>query len=376
MNINKTCIIILGLAFVPGPVISAGLRTTVRPEIEIGSERTGNVYQDYSALPDQAGLLNVNIRSSIHYSPAIFSWWDYQLALKKYSEYDFFDYNLHTLNGRINKNIGEWGGLELKTLYMLYQQPNYTVYNFSNLYILPEIKYYITDYTICKLGYAMSSVAYPQYILDYNSSGPSLKLTREFSLFTTLELDLLSAQKSYPEWQVFSGTSGVLSSDHQDANETETGLTLAHAMQDGQAGCYYRHTLLDSNANFIDYGKDITFGTGDESLVGNYYNNYSQKFGAYIQYKILDKLSPLLSVYLKDTFYQSRLARNSSGNFTDEKRQDRNITGALSFTYPLAKTGGASFDIKFSYSNENNASNDYFYTYINETIGLSFFCRL
>ena len=347
----------------------------MRSDIEIGSEWTGNVYQDYSALPDRAGILNINIHSSLNYTPVVFSWWDYQLSLKKYSDFDFFDYNLHTLNGRISKNIGEWGGVELKLLYLLYQQSNYSPYNFSNLYLLPEIKYYITDYTILKLGYTASNVVYPEYILDYNSSGASVKINQEFSLFTSLELSVSASQKNYPEWQIFTSSAGAFSSESQKADETETGLYFTHIMQKGQAGCYCTYASLDSNANFVDYGKDITLGTGDESLVGNYYNNLSRKFGGYIQYKIFGGLTSFISFSMKDTIYQSRLARNLLGEFTGEKRTDWNTSAAVSISYPLAKIEGTSLDIKLDYTNETNSSNDYFYDYKNEITGLSFLCR-
>jgi hypothetical protein len=345
------------------------------PSIKIWHETTDNVYQDYSMYPDITSNFNLTFRTNISVTPIIYSWWDYQLYLKKYVDWDFFDYSYQSLNGRINKDLGNWGGLEILLGYQSYNQPNSTYYDFNTVYAYPGIKYYVTDYTILTCSYLYSNTDYPNYVLGYNAAGYSSDLTQEFSLFTKIKIDYSYKKRVYPKWHIIIDTTGVQSPDTQVADEISAGLTYSYRTNTSDLTLYYSYSSFDSNATFLDYGPDMKFGTGDEILVNNYYYNTSGEYGLGFQYDLSKKLTPYIQCSTKETVYTHRLARDNNNMFLNENRKDNNFYYKLDLSYLVARLETMKLDITASYSRETNNSNDYFYNYTNTVTKLSVNCK-
>ena len=344
---------------------AAGIKFKVFPGLKFGQEWTDNIYQDYSRNPDTLTNFNLSLQSNLSLPPALFSWWDYQLYAKKYTDWDFLDYNYHSIAGRISRDLGYWGGVEILTGAQYYLQPNAKYYNFDTFYLHPGIKGYITDYTIFNAAYNYSKTTYPNYVLDYSANGYSLQLTQEFSLFSKITLDYSNKKREYPEWRIIIDTIGTQSPDLQQADDISTGINFSYQMLSSELNIYYNYSKFESNATYLDYGPDLVSATGDEILIRNYYFNYTDEFGIGMQLSLFDKLFPYLLIASKTVNYTHRPAKDINNVYLVEKRKDANTYARIDISYPIGRIESGKLDLMISYSYENNESNDYFYNYTN-----------
>lgn len=347
----------------------SGLNAEVIPRVwtnfEISAGRDENIYKNYTACSDDTSNLNFLLGSRMVFNPTFSTSLIYRLDYKSFSNYTNEKYISHSVSPSINLQLfDEQLGLNLAGSYDVFNQPEYSLFNFQSLYLSPEMSFNLSDSLVAGLTYLQQRLEYPNFDFDYRMDGASIGFGNEFSIYTILNGNVYRYYKTFPERYFILDTLGILSNDNRNDTNSGIQLTLSQYLLEGQLQISYLYDMLDSNANFLDYGPDNYPLSGNEQLIPDYYDYVSKKYELTYTRPVFKNVYLELGGKYQTTDYTSRIIKNIAGVFLNTTQQDNLNTWFVGVGYTIANLGAlGKIRLKIRYESEANQSNYYIFNY-------------
>ncbi|MFA5859329.1 MAG: hypothetical protein WC955_09695 [Elusimicrobiota bacterium] len=337
---------------------------------DITAGNTDNLYRTSTAFSDTLSNLAVILGAKTVFSPKFYCNTSYRLDNRMYGNYTSAKYSMQSISEEVFSSLfNDTIEFNFTGTYDYFLQPERTTYDFTGVYLSPEIKAYFTDELTLSLSYIYQQTDYPLYNLDNLMTGYFMSLGYDLSLFNSMKLYAYSYHKPFLEYHLYQTSDGTTSSLTRTDENIGGTLYYTTIILFGQVSIKYNYDSLISNGDYLHYGTDKTYYTDDEFIISDYNSYSAHKFGIGYGIYTLHPFIFNITGDIQSVNYRQRHYLNSDNLYSTDIQRDTVSTLSMSFGYIITDFGDlGKLRLNLRYDYETLSSNNPVAGYSNNII--------
>ena len=340
-----------------------------------------NVYKDINSYIAAAYDFNLagGVRSKL--AGNTYSGLQGVLNTVTYADYSYENIISGEFKTFLKHRISDYVTLDIAASLATSAYPASADFNTAKLAAGPYLTWYVLDYTSLKAGMEYTSSLYPNYDLD--SLGPVcfVGLDQELGLYSSASLSLSLGSYEYSERSKYAllGGSMVLLDEKRLDRYSRLDASVSRSISRSlSASVFAGYQVYDSSGNYFDWGpsqwegNDITIS--DNAVIEDYYSYSDLTGGVRVSLSLKKAVAVNASFSAGKRNYPGRPAKDELGALLTPGvlRSDTVIRLSAEVSKSLFKAGplgSAGLSVRYNY--DGLSTNDAYYNYANNTVGVS-----